>query len=134
MNKMWRDIQFKFNSEIQIFEKLINGTLRVLARNLLSCSPQSNIFFHISVCWRCPTWCLNRGLTSDCDDQTKLAKPKIFREIIWNLFPIQKHFLPKQKCTKKYSYTRNWAAWECQRSNFFLLYESHKCDQWSKWS
>ena len=44
----WRDLQFKVDSERQIFEKLFMAilfTLRVFARNLLRGSRRRNIFF-----------------------------------------------------------------------------------------
>ena len=46
----WRDLQFKVDSERQIFEKLFHGrfiTLRVFATNLLRGNRRRNIFFFI---------------------------------------------------------------------------------------
>ena len=61
----WRHLQFKIDSERQIFEKLVMAilfTLRVFARNLLRRSRRRNIF--IFSYW-CLTWGLNSGFTSN---------------------------------------------------------------------
>ena len=55
----WWDLQFKVDSERQIFEKLFVAflfTLRVFARRLMK-----GIFFNISFSWRCLSWS-RRGL------------------------------------------------------------------------
>ena len=49
--RAWRDLQFKVNSERQIFEKLfltILFALRVFTRNLLKGNHRRNTFFHIA--------------------------------------------------------------------------------------
>ena len=65
----WRDLQFKVDSERQIFEKLFHGrfyfTLRVFARNLLRGNRNREERYSFRISFWCLAWDLNPGFSSN---------------------------------------------------------------------
>ena len=74
----WRHLQFKVDSERQIFEFLPEILWKEVAEE---------IFSHISLSWRCLTWGLNRSLTSYKVTHNPLDHGDLFPNI-HNKFPV----------------------------------------------